>query len=136
MDTELLAQELERDEDLRLRPYRCTAEKLSIGVGRNLDDVGITEDEARYLLANDIRRTLADCETIPTFHRLSGVRQRVIANMVFNLGLGRFLGFRKMLAALEVCDWAEAAAQMLDSKWARQVGARAERLAEMMREGR
>lgn len=135
MDTELLAAELERDEGERLKPYRCTADKTTIGIGRNLDDVGISREESRFLLYNDIRRVLGECENLPFFHKLNGVRQRVIANMVFNLGLKRFLGFKLMIAAIELGEYSEAAIQMLDSRWAQQVGDRAHRLARMMEEG-
>lgn len=136
MDTEILLAELERDEGLRLHPYECTAGKLSIGVGRNLDDVGISREEAMHLLANDVRRVIAECELFPWYHRLDSTRQRVVANMLFNLGLARFKGFKNMIAALREHDYEKAATEMLDSKWARQVGARAERLAKMMRDGK
>lgn len=136
MDTEKLLVELERDEGLRLRPYECTAGRLTIGVGRNLDDVGITREEAMILLAHDVRRSIADCELFPWYHKLNGVRQRAICNMMFNLGLARFRGFKKLMAAIRAEDWEEAAVQMLDSKWAEQVGDRANRLAAMMRFGK
>lgn len=134
-EIDTLAAELERDEGLRLKPYRCTAGKTTIGVGRNLDDVGITEDEARYLLRNDISRVLGELENQPWYHGLTGARRRAIANMCFNLGLRGLLGFRKMIAAIEAEDWDEAAFQLLESRYARQVGARADRLAEMLRLG-
>lgn len=136
MDTEKLLAELERDEDLRLFPYEDSVGKLSIAIGRNLDDVGLTREECYYLARNDIRRALADCEKFPWFHKLDGVRQRAICNMMFNLGLPRFRGFKKLIAALREHDYEKAATEMLDSKWARQVGARAERLATMMRDGK
>lgn len=136
MNGTLLAHELMRDEGLRLRPYRDAVGVLTIGYGRNLDDVGITQEEAEHLLTNDVVKVTRDCERFFAFWpRLSDVRQRVLANMVFNIGIGRVLGFRKMLAALEHQDWDDAATEMLDSKWAGQVGARADRLALMMRTG-
>jgi lysozyme len=136
MDVKALTDELVRDEGMRTKPYYCTAGKLTIGVGRNIEDVGITEDEARYLLENDIRRVCAELDqAFPWWRQLSDRRQRALANMAFNLGLGRLLKFRKCLAALEAGDYAEAAAQALNSTWARQVGARASRIAVMIREG-
>lgn len=134
-EIQTLATELERDEGLRLKPYRCTAGKTTIGIGRNLDDAGITEDEARYLLRNDISRVLGELEGQEWYHGLTGARRRAIANMCFNLGLPGLLQFRRMIAAIEAEDWEEASAHLLDSRYARQVGARADRLAEMLRTG-
>jgi lysozyme len=133
----LLIAELRRDEGERKKPYRCTAGKLSIGVGRNLDDVGISDDEIAYLLANDIERVRADLDRRAAWWRsLDPVRQRVLQNMCFQLGWPRLSGFKKFLAAAKAGRWAEAATQMLDSKWARDDSpARAQRLAKMMRSG-
>ena len=123
-------------EGLRLKPYRDTRGKLTIGVGRNLDDVGITEDEALYLLKNDIKRVLDFLkERLPYWNGLTETRKMALVDMCFNLGPGGFLSFKKMLRALERGDYEQAAKEMLDSRWARQVGRRAEELAEMMREG-
>ncbi len=123
-------------EGLRLKPYRDTVGKLTIGVGRNLDDVGITEEEALYLLKNDIRRTINFLSAVlPFWYRLSETRKIALIDMCFNLGGRRFMGFRKMRRALEEGDYERAAEEMLDSKWAGQVGRRAEELAEMMRKG-
>ena len=131
-----LRDQLVRHEGLRLKPYRCSAGKLTIGVGRNIEEVGITEAEAMLLLANDIIRVIEELESrIPVFTQLDEVRRRVLIDMCFNLGINRLLQFRRMLAALETGDWARAAAEMMDSKWARQVGSRALRLQRMMETG-
>ena len=123
-------------EGLRLKPYRDTRGKLTIGVGRNLDDVGITEEEALYLLKNDIKRVLDFLkERLPYWNGLTETRKMALVDMCFNLGPGGFLSFKRMLRALEREDYERAAREMLDSRWARQVGRRAEELAEMMREG-
>jgi len=133
--TRLVAQ-LRRHEGMKLTPYRCTAGKLTIGVGRNLDDVGITEDEALVLLDNDVTRVFQECQRhLPTFGSLCEARQHVLIGMTFNLGFAGLLDFKKMLAAVEAADFDRAAAEMLDSKWARQVGTRAATLAKMMKEG-
>lgn len=125
-----------KHEGLRLKPYRCTAGKLTIGVGRNLDDKGITEDEAMMMLDNDIRATTrALAETFAWFIFLDNVRKAVVVSMVFNLGLGGFLKFKNTIAAIRDKDWNKAADNMLQSKWAEQVGKRAYELAEMMRDG-
>lgn len=124
-----------RHEGLRLRPYKDSVGKLTIGVGRNLDDKGISEPEAMLLLSNDIGAALADAKTLVWFNKLDSVRQDVIVNMIFNLGLPRFVGFKNTLRAIEMANWEEAVVQMLDSKWAKQVGKRAEDLAFMMMTG-
>ena len=125
-----------KHEGLRLKPYRDTVGKLTIGVGRNLDDLGITRGEALYLLGNDINRVRLELiKIIGWFLTLGTVRQNVLIDMVFNLGITRFKRFKKLIAAIERQDWDRAADEMLDSKWARQVGRRATELAQMMKDG-
>ena len=136
MDLATLKAELRRDEGVRLKPYRDAVGKLTIGVGRNLDDVGITAAEAELLLDADVGRAAADLDrTLPWWRRLTEARQRALLNMAFNLGLPRLLGFEGMLAALAAGDPVRAAAEALDRRWARQVGERAQRIARMIREG-
>ena len=136
MNLQKLIEELKRDEGVKFKPYHCSADKLTIGVGRNLEDVGISEAESDFLLANDIDNCVSELErTFNWYNNLTDVRKRVMINMCFNLGLSRLLNFKKFLAAMETADWEEAAVQMLDSKWARQVGPRATRLKDMMVEG-
>jgi lysozyme len=136
MNADLLADELTRDEGLRLKPYHDTVGKLTIGIGRNLEDVGITPAEAHYLLVGDIARAMADLDrTVPWWRKMTDVQQRALVNMAFNLGVPRLLGFRDMLDALRGGDFDRAAYEALDSKWASQVGERAQRIAKMFREG-
>lgn len=131
-----LIEQLALDEGLRLKPYKCTTGKLTIGYGRNLDDRGISADEAKHLLQNDIIHSLINVRgSIDTFDKLNEVRQNVLINMCFNLGLLRFCGFKKMLKAVAEEDFKRVSEEMLDSKWASQVGKRAERLANEMRRG-
>ena len=131
-----LIEELKRDEGVVLTLYKCSAGKNTIGVGRNVDDRGITEDESDYLLGNDIDLCVDELEDNFTWYKnLSDARQRVLVNMCFNLGLTRLLGFKKFLAALEAEDWDRAAEEMLDSKWAVQVGPRSTRLRDFLLEG-
>jgi len=136
VDKAKLIEELKRDEGVELRPYKCSAGFLTLGVGRNIEERGITMDESDYLLANDI--TICEEEATRVFkwyNTLSDVRQRVILNMIFNLGLTKLLNFKKFLAAMEAEDWEEAGKQMLDSRWAKQVGNRADRLEQMIVNG-
>ncbi|SBV97535.1 Lysozyme [uncultured Alphaproteobacteria bacterium] len=136
MDIARMKAELRRDEGERLKPYRDTVGKLTIGVGRNLDDVGITAAEADVLLETDIAAAAAGLDrALPWWRGLSEVRRRALLNMAFNLGVPRLLGFSEMCAALARGDFAQAADAALDSLWARQVGARAGRIARMIREG-
>lgn len=125
-----------KHEGMRLRPYRDTVGKLTIGYGRNLEDKGISEGEAREMLYNDIVEAEHELDRdLPWWKDLSPERQKVLVSMVFNLGINRLLGFRKALAAMQAGDWKRAAAEMLDSKWAGQVGDRADELAGMMETG-
>jgi lysozyme len=136
MNKELLKQELARDEGLRLRPYKCSAGRTSIGYGRNLDDVGISEAEALALLDADIARAEAGLDRIaPWWSGLSDNRQRVLLNMCFNLGEGRLAGFKKFLAACQAGEFDRAATEMRQSAWADQVGERARRLIVLMQHG-
>lgn len=133
---ETLEEMLIRHESLRLRPYRDSVGKLTLGVGRNLDDVGITTDEALLLLSNDILKVYRGLKaTLPFWEKIDATRQRVLANMAFNMGVSGLLGFKKMLAAIEMGHYHEAADEMLSSKWAAQVGKRATELAELMKSG-
>jgi lysozyme len=133
MDIEALKDQLILHEGLKLEPYECTAGKLTIGVGRNIEDIGITEDEARYLLDNDILRVCDELDRNLSWWRdLSDVRQRILVDMVFNLGISRFMQFQNTISAIENGDYDKAAEEMLDSRWAQQVGQRAHRLAGAM----
>lgn len=133
---ELVTADLRRDEGERLKPYRDTVGKLTIGIGRNLDDVGISEEESAFLLANDIAKVEKQLdEKIPWWRRLTINRQRVLVNMAFNMGIFGLLGFKNTLAFVQMGDYSRAADNMLLSKWAKQVKGRAVRLAELMRSG-
>lgn len=122
-------------EGLELKAYKCTAGKITIGVGRNVEELGITHDEAMYLLSNDIERVVAELKAnVPAYDSLSDVRKSVLIDMCFNLGISRFLQFKNFLAAVEGGEFVTASAEMLDSRWANQVGQRAHRLSKMMLE--
>lgn len=132
--TQLIA-ELIRDEGIRLTPYKCTAGKLTIGVGLNLDD-GITKDEAIWLLDNRIKMAESDLDrNIPWWRKLSDARQRALINMVYNLGWPRLSEFKKMLRAMEIGNFKAAAREAIDSQWSKQVGDRAKRIAALIEKG-
>lgn len=130
-----LHQLLIKHEGMELRPYTDTVGKTTIGVGRNLSDIGISENEALILLANDIKRAQVEANQFSWFKNLDGVRQEVLVMMLFNLGLPRFKEFKKLIKALQESDYINASDEMLDSDWAEQVGARATELALMMETG-
>jgi lysozyme len=125
INLEALQKQLIEDEEIRLKPYKCPAGKLTIGVGRNIEENGITKDEALYLLNNDIKRVCVELDlSIAWWRDLSEPRQRVLVNMGFNMGVPRLLKFKKALAAMKDGKWVIAANEMLDSVWAKQVVAR------------
>lgn len=131
-----LEDQLIRDEDLRLKPYKDSVGKLTIGVGRNLDDVGISRQEAMNLLANDIEHASAQLRTqLPWTISLDEVRRGALINMTFNMGIGGLMQFKKFLTACSMADWETAAAEMLDSEWSKQVGPRAHRLSVQIETG-
>ncbi|MEJ2767536.1 glycoside hydrolase family protein [Mycetohabitans sp. B46] len=134
-DMPTLLSELSRDEGRQLKPYLDTVGKTTIGVGRNLTDVGISDSECNLLLENDVMRSVTWLDRhLPWWRSLDAVRQRVIINMAFNMGR-KLLTFANTLAAMQRGGYEAAANGMLASKWATQVGARAQRLASMMRTG-
>lgn len=134
---EKLVDQLKRHEGFRSQPYKDTKGKLTIGYGRNLDDVGISKEEALSLLDNDIDWAIEDAKSLfPTFDSLSDIRQAVLCNMAFNMGSPRLAGFRKMRQAILDGDVEETCKQMLESKWAKEdVGYRAIELEALYRRG-
>ena len=133
---------LNLEEGIQLTPYKDTRGKTTIGCGRNLDDVGISPEESDYLLRNDIRRTLADLDRLASWWRqLTPNRQLVIADMAFNMGVGRalppegLLGFHSMVGSILKEDWVGAAREMLNSEWAKEVHQRAADLSGLMLRG-
>ena len=137
--TELISktmEELKKHEGLRLKPYKCTAGALTIGYGRNLNARGISRAEAHDMLAHDVIETYHQCELkIDFWSSLSDVHKMVLLNMAFNLGIQGLLGFKRTLDYMRSGDFRSASVEMLDSKWAEQVGKRAEELSKMMRVG-
>ena len=146
-DKDLLMQKLVAHEGMRLDVYKDTLGINTIGIGRNLDDRGITKDEldwmdypsieyvysdgiteadAIYLAQNDVQ--IVEEELLrahPCVDRLDAGRQLVLVDMAFNLGVPRLCKFKKMWAAVEAEDFPTAAKEMLDSRWANQVKSRA-----------
>lgn len=140
MNYDRLTTSLREHEGFRATAYTCPAGKLTIGIGRCIDisvaGAGITQDEAEYLLRQDINRFTAMTRgLIVTFGSLDEVRQETLVELCFNMGPTNLGKFTKMLAAIDVKDWDTAAAELLDSRYAAQVGQRAITLADQLRIG-
>jgi lysozyme len=128
--------QLRIDEGVRQKVYKDSLGIESIGVGRNLRDKGLSMQEVDYLLENDLTDAERDARSlVVAFDKLSDERKAVLLNMALNLGRSRLASFKRLLEAVNAGAWEQAAAEMLDSLWASQVGERAQRLAKKMREG-
>ena len=134
-----LVEQLRRHEGVRSHAYKCSANMITVGVGRNIDEnggIGLSDDEIDYLLSNDIKRCQAELLAFSWFVDLDPVRQDAMTNLLFNLGMTRLLGFKNALSAMERSEFVTAADEFMDSRWAEQVGNRADEVCEMIRTGR
>jgi len=117
-----------KNEGMMCNLYTCKAGKTSIGVGRNLTDIGISEEEARFLAKNDKERAIKNLDKHwAVWRSFPKEAQLVCIDMTFNLGINGFMGFRKTRALMEMGMWLEASEELLDSKYKIQVGDRAYR---------
>lgn len=136
-DLALLKADLSRDEGRIPHAYTDSEGFLTIGVGHLIDKRRggrLSEEMIDALLLEDINGVFIDLDNyLPWWRGLSEARQRALANMAFNLGIHGLLKFKKMLAAMQAGDWQEAAKEALASKWASQVGARANRISELLK---
>lgn len=113
--------------------YTDTVGKHTIGYGHNLDDDGLTEEEAMYLLQNDLGRARQQArQAFPWFDWIDPTAQQVVTELVFNMGIGKYEMFHEMHAALNAKDYPKAASCLLDSLYAKQVGSRATELASIL----
>lgn len=129
-----LVQQLRRDEGVKYRPYLDSKNILTVGVGRNIRDVAFSDDEVNLMLVNDIKVRYAELSHYDWFVGLDDVRKAAIVNMAF-AGIATLLNFHRMITALANKDWATANTEMMDSKWSRDVGERANRLAKQILTG-
>lgn len=131
-----ITQDLKQDEGFRSKPYRDIVGKLTIGYGHNLDDKGILEHQADMILADDIAEICGQLDQyLPWWRKMSDIRQGVLLNMCFNLGIKSLLTFKNTLEAMKNGDYEQAARGMENSKWFGQVKERAVRLVKEMRNG-
>ena len=138
MNIDALKAQLFQHVGFRPCAYQDSLGIWTIGVGRNIDHRGggISKEEALVLLDHDIARVTEELDrALPWWQHMTDARQQVLANLCFNIGLGTLLTFHNTLAAMQNGNYEAAAAEMLRSKWAKQVGKRAEELADMMRKG-
>ena len=127
---------LVRHEGLRRLAYEDSVGVLTIGVGRNIEEVGLSDDEIYYLLKNDIRRCETELDNVFRWYKdLDQVRQEAMINLCFNLGITKLRKFKLALRSMEVKDYEDAADEFLDSLWATQVGQRAVEVTYMIRFG-
>ena len=130
---------LKRHEGVETHAYECSEGKITVGVGRNIDQaggMGLSDDEIDYLLQNDIERVIKELSSeYPWFSDLDDVRKDAMVDISFNLGQTRLRLFKRALAAMETGDYKEAATEFLDSRWAKQVGSRALELTDMISSG-
>ena len=136
MDDKLVGRIIQH-EGLRLFPYKCTAGKLTIGIGRNIQDRGISRDEAMYLLNNDIELSIRELSHYDWFTALDDVRKGVLIELHFNIGLAKLLKFKNMISFIQSGYWANASSQLLKSLWSSQVGSnRANDMAYRLKNGK
>ena len=126
---------LRQHEGVRNTVYLDSLGIETIGVGRNLKEVGLSDDEIDYLLSNDVARCKAEADKFYWYGELDSVRQEAILNLLFNLGRPRFTGFVKAITALANHDYELSADEFYDSRWRTQVGQRAEDICHMIRTG-
>ena len=133
MDYDKLRTLLRKHEGYKEKIYTCSAGKITIGVGHNLTDLGLDPDVIELQFAHDIESAINTCKSLfDTWHNLPDMVQVVLADMAFNLGFHRLSKFRRMIKAVNANDFQTASIEMLDSKWANQVGDRANELSEIM----
>lgn len=130
-----LIKQLKRHEGYRRLVYECSRGVLTVGIGRNLESVGISESEADFLLANDIKDATERLQAHDLLEGHDEVRQAVLINMAFNLGINGLLKFRNSLKLWRQKDYEGFSKEILNSRWARQVGNRAKELSEQARTG-
>lgn len=135
MDFDKLKTLLRLNEGVRTTPYKCSEGFWTVGVGHNLDVKPLSMEAVEQILDDDLKDCIKEVTKLGVWEGLDEVRQAVLIDMCFNLGFVGLCKFKKMFAAMVLEDYDEAAKEMLNSRWARQVGDRAFRLERMMARG-
>lgn len=134
MNVDQLEAEIAADEGLRLTVYADSVGVATIGYGTNLE-AGISEAAARFMMREALIECMRDLQTFPFWHHANEARRFAMVNMRYNLGAGRFRGFRKMIEAANRGDWLTAADEAVDSRWYTQVGRRGPLVVNVIRAG-
>jgi lysozyme len=136
LDEALLLKDLIHDEGKERFPYRDSMGFTTIGIGHNLSSKGLSDAIIYALYKEDKDAALGDLDhVVPWWRAMTEPRQRVLANMCFNMGIDKLMEFSKTLTAAQLGRYDVASSEMLDSLWAGQVGDRAVRLSTQMKEG-
>ena len=144
MDVDKLREQLKIDEGCVYEIYNDHLGYPTFGIGHLVTEsdpengqtlgTAVSEDRVTEAFKSDVQSVLSDCDILyPDFSSLPEEAQQVIANMMFNLGRPRLSKFAGMKRGVDSKDWGAAADEMVDSRWYRQVGPRAERLVDRMR---
>lgn len=127
------AEILKRHEGVRRFPYFCPANQITVGAGRNIQQIPFSDDEIELMLSNDIKRVTDELDkTFPWFQYLEGARRDAFICIGYNLGINRLLSFKKALKSMSSGDWENSAYHFRDSRWSAQVGHRATELTQMI----
>ena len=133
---ERLYEQLKTHEGYKEFPYTDTVGKLTIGLGHNLTDRGLSEKAIAFIFYEDVQEAESELDKLhKPWRKLDETRRRALTDIMFNLGPNRFKNFRKFWKAMQSVDYKSAAAELLDSRWRQQVGKRAYTLAEMIETG-
>ncbi len=136
MNQQEIEEQLIKHEGFENKMYFCSMGKPTIGVGRNLESYGLSEEEIYLLLRNDIKKCVQDLNIVfRNFNDFNDILQHALIDMRFNLGYSGFRKFRKMIKAIKRGDLEEAAREAIDSKWYHQVKERAKNIVSMIRGG-
>ena len=134
MDMSNLKKTLIRHEGKKKKLYKCTADKWTIGVGHNIQDNGLSEAAIQFIFEEDLSTAIAECQrNIIGWDEMPSPVQEALVNLTFNMGIKRLMQFKKTLGYLRNAEWLEAADELLDSRYARQVPTRAEEVSDMIR---
>ena len=134
MDMSNLKKPIIRHEGKKKKLYKCTADKWTIGVGHNIEDNGLSEAAIQFIFEEDLSTAIAECHrNIIGWENMPGTVQEALVNLVFNMGINRLMQFKKTLGYLRHGEFEEAADELLDSRYARQVPSRAQEVSDMIR---
>jgi lysozyme len=124
---------IKRHEGLSLQLYKDSVGKTTIGYGRNIEDIGISQEEAEYLLQNDLSRAYNEVRKYDWFHSLSVARQAAVTDLMLNLGPKKFATFKRFIWAMDNSDWEAAENELKNSLWWSQVGMRGPEIVNLIR---